>query len=66
MSMVPGEAKTLKRSVLVGLLFLSSSIPALAQEPQPIEIGGVTFSGSIRERYEAWDFFTPTSGQNVY
>ena len=66
MSMVPGEAKTLKRSVLVGLLFLSSSIPVLAQEPQPIEIGGVTFSGSIRERYEAWDFFTPTSGQNVY
>ena len=32
----------------------------------PIEIGGVTFSGNIRERYEAWDFFQPTTGQNLY
>jgi hypothetical protein len=41
---------------------------ALAQEPdtQPIQIGGVTFTGSVRERYEVWDWFEPTSGNNHY
>lgn len=32
----------------------------------PIEIGSVTFSGNIRERYEAWDWFEPATGQNLY
>ena len=36
--------------------------PALAQsDQQPIELGNVTFSGNIRERYEAWDWFTPAA-----
>jgi len=47
------------------LLFLASS--AMAQsDPAPLEIGGVTFSGNIRERYYAWDWFQPTTGQNLY
>ena len=48
------------------LLFLAAS--AMAQDPAPLEIGGVTFSGNIRERYEAWDWFQPTTAgaQNLY
>ena len=47
------------------LLFVGAS--AMAQsDPAPVEIGGVTFSGNIRERYEAWDWFQPTTGQNLY
>jgi hypothetical protein len=47
------------------LLLLASS--AMAQsDPAPLEIGGVTFSGDIRERYYAWDWFQPATGQNLY
>ena len=57
------------RRLLACLLFvlLAGSV-AEAQEPdsQPIQIGGVTFSGSVRERYEAWDWFEPSSGNNLY
>ena len=49
----------------VALLVLASSAMAQA-DPTPLEIGGVTFSGNIRERYEAWDWFQPASGQNLY
>src|SRR5882762_3592899 len=40
----------------------------MGQEPaaQPIQIGGVTFSGSVRERYEVWNWFEPASGNNLY
>jgi hypothetical protein len=52
----------------VCLLLLILAAPALAQSDQstPIAIDGITFSGSIRERYEAWDWFTPAAGQNLY
>src|ERR1035438_7212456 len=50
------------------LLAFCFCLPAVAQsDPPPLEIGGVTFSGNIRERYEAWDWFEPTTGgQNLY
>ncbi|MGB8835346.1 MAG: hypothetical protein WCC67_01275, partial [Candidatus Acidiferrales bacterium] len=50
------------------LLVLLAGSVAEAQEPDapPIQIGGVTFSGSIRERYEAWDWFEAPTGQNLY
>src|ERR1700693_4569520 len=50
------------------LLAFGFCLPAVAQsDPPPLEIGGVTFSGNIRERYEAWDLFQPTTGgQNLY
>jgi hypothetical protein len=49
------------------VFFLFSGIPAMAQtESAPIQLGSVTFSGNIRERYEAWDWFQPASGQNLY
>ncbi len=55
--------KTILASILLCLVFC---IPASAQDPAPLEIGGVTFSGNIRERYEAWDWFQPAAGQNLY
>ena len=52
---------------LACVLLLLCTVPAMAQNEQaPIQIGSVTFSGSIRERYEAWDWFTPANGQNLY
>ncbi len=55
------------RIILASLLLLVAGISAMAQsEAPPIQIGSVTFSGSIRERYEAWSWFEPTSGQNLY
>ena len=56
------------KSFFVCLLFMLAGTAALAQEPdtQPIQIGGVTFTGSVRERYEVWDWFEPTSGNNHY
>jgi len=60
-------SSALKKFLSIPLLAFCSCVPALAQtDAQPIEIGGVTFSGNIRERYEAWDFFQPTTGQNLY
>jgi Alginate export len=56
------------KSLLACLLFLLSAAAIVAQEPtpQPLQIGGVTFSGSVRERYEAWNWFEPASGDNLY
>jgi hypothetical protein len=55
------------KTFLTCLLSLLLCVPAMAQsDPAPLEIGGVTFSGNIRERYEAWDWFQPTTGQNLY
>ncbi len=50
------------------LLFLLAGTVAVAQEPgaQAIKIGDVTFSGSVRERYEVWNWFEPPSGNNLY
>lgn len=48
------------------MLFLGCCAFAAAQsDPPAIKIGSVTFSGSIRERYEIWDWF-PASGQDFY
>ena len=56
------------KSLLACLLLLLAGTVAAAQEPdaQPIQLGGVTFSGSIRERYEVWNWFEPPSGNNLY
>ena len=56
------------KRLLICLLLLSVGIATKAQEPspQPIQLGGVTFSGSIRERYEAWNWFEAPSGNNLY
>jgi hypothetical protein len=48
------------------LLFCAAVTAAQEAETQPIQIGSVTFSGSIRERYEVWNWFEPQSGNNFY
>jgi Alginate export len=55
------------RSLFVWLLLLCCGLPLAAQDDAtPIQIGDVTFSGSVRERYEAWGWFEPAMGQNLY
>ena len=56
------------KRLLVCVLFLLSAVAIAAQEPtpQPLQIGEVTFSGSVRERYEAWNWFEPAGGDNLY
>jgi Alginate export len=57
------------KRLLICFLFLLVGTPAEAQEldTQPVQLGSVTFSGSIRERYEVWDWFQPPAGgQNLY
>jgi hypothetical protein len=49
------------------VLLLCIGFPAVAQDQTPpMQLGKVTFSGTIRERYEAWDWFEPATGQNLY
>lgn len=53
---------------MAALALLGSAAACRAQSDPPtppIEIGSVTFSGSIRERYEVWDWF-PAKGQDFY
>jgi hypothetical protein len=59
------------KTIFAGVLLLLLCGGVLAQSdpaPAPIQIGSVTFSGSIRERYEAWSWFEPTTpgAQNLY
>jgi hypothetical protein len=55
------------RAIFVWALLFCSCAAAIAQdETAPIQVGSVTFSGSVRERYEAWDWFEPATGQNQY
>jgi hypothetical protein len=56
------------KALLTCLLFLALALPVFAQDPAPIKLGDVTFSGSIRERYEAWNWFEPATpgSQNLY
>jgi hypothetical protein len=56
------------RTTFIAMLLLVICAVAMAQDPQPIQIGSVTFSGNIRERYYAWDWFTPSTpgAQNLY
>jgi hypothetical protein len=56
------------KTIFACLLFLALGTIAAAQdlETPPLKIGDVTFSGSVRERLETWNWFEPTSGNNLY
>jgi len=57
------------KALLVCMMLLCSGIAAMAQDDvTPIQLGSLTFSGSVRERYEGWDWFQPTTtnAQNSY
>jgi hypothetical protein len=48
-------------------LFLCAAVAnAQSDAPPPIQIGSVTVSGSVRERYVVWDWFQPVKGENFY
>ena len=52
--------------VLLPLLAVAS-LPVHAQDTfEPIQLGSVNFSGSIRDRVEDWHWFTPASGNPSY
>jgi hypothetical protein len=50
---------------LTGLLSVCVNLPAQSDGADALHIGSVTVSGSIRERYENWDFFQ-AKGENSY
>lgn len=50
----------------LALLIFVGAAAAQSADPPPLQIGSVTFSGSIRERYEVWDWFQPAKGENLY
>ncbi len=57
----------LTRSVFALLLAVSLRAQAPATDTaDPIEIGGVTVTGSLRSRLYLWDWFQPTAGNNSY
>ncbi len=54
---------------LIPLLWTQSiaqtpAAPATASAP--IQLGDVTFTGSLRARFYSWDWFQPSSGENLY
>src|ERR1700730_8768701 len=57
----------LKKFLIATLAILSCGITYVRaqSDPPPLQIGSVTFSGNIRERYEVWDWF-PAKGQDFY
>jgi hypothetical protein len=57
------------RTIFATVCLLLVGAVAMAQDqPAPIQIESVTFSGSVRERYEVWDWFQPTNpgAENFY
>lgn len=53
---------------LLGLSTLALLPPLAAQQPtpDPIQLGSVTFTGSVRDRVENWQWFTPSTGNPRY
>ncbi len=50
----------------IALLLFAGAAAAQSDAPPPLQIGGITFSGMVRERYEVWDWFQPAKGENFY
>src|SRR5665213_3069300 len=49
------------------LLFLLAAAAAFGQSAdQPMKLGDVTITGTLRLRAYGWDWFQPTSGNNAY
>jgi hypothetical protein len=56
----------LARSVSALLVGAGLYAQAPAQPSQPIKIGGITLTGSLRARIYFWDWFQPAAGENSY
>jgi Alginate export len=48
------------------LMAVATHIPLNAQGTEPLRIGSVTVSGSMRSRIESWDWFTAATGDHAY
>ena len=51
---------------LVAISAFGQSAPPPEPPPEPLKIGDVVVTGTLRTRVYFWDWFTPTSGQNNY
>ena len=49
-----------------GLLLLAANLAGQSNAPEPLKIGDVTVSGYLHERYEDWNFFRGSKGENDY
>jgi hypothetical protein len=57
------------RTILIAIFLISSQVTLLCQAqtaPATLKIGSVDFSGNIRVRMEAWDFFPTTAADGTY
>ena len=64
-----GAASVHGQTTAIANLRASDTAPPAAASPvttAQTKIGTLTFTGSWRVRAEAWDFFQPATGQNVY
>lgn len=48
------------------LLACQADVHAQTPDTNPIKLGNITFSGSLRSRVYFWDWFEPTAGNNDY
>jgi hypothetical protein len=53
-------------TALVTAIALAPALQAQQQTFDPIQAGGLTFFGSVRDRVENWQWFTPSSGNPRY
>lgn len=48
------------------LVLLAVTVAFGQSAPEPVKLGDVTVSGTLRSRIYAWDWFQPSSGENQY
>jgi len=59
--------KILTRSVCIVLCAAAGQAQGpVSNAATPIQLGDITFTGSLRSRVYFWDWFQPTAGENAY
>jgi hypothetical protein len=48
------------------LALLAGTLAYAQTSPEPVKLGEVTFTGTLRSRIYSWDWFQPTAGENQY
>ena len=65
LSMIDAHGQSAAPAPAVAASLTPASTPATAA-PQPIKLGNITVTGTLRLRAYAWDWFQPASGNNDY